>query len=490
MLQLQGMSFCQWQISKPKTNPIISLIQNLGPLVKLISVTKGEITVHKRVKLRLQCRQSVYSFDVLKIIKMKKIIIIFIMLFALKSFGQDPTDRFLGLKYADVSKLVNVRYVVPPKTTQGILKPAIDLSKDFPPILSQGSIGSCASWASVYAARSYTQKVKENYEYTFNNVLDESKVFSPLFIYNQVKLTDQRCDSVGSYLKDNLELMKKSGVCKKITFDPKPYDFTACNINPLNNLNATAEAGNYKISSYGWFARYGESYHPGYKLLKIKEFLNKGYPVIFGADIDYTFWTKGGDKVGDLKIWSRYDGTPVGSHAMVCVGYNDTLKAIKIFNSWGTNWGNKGYGWISYNMIDDFIFETYVINVDALVTTNTANITYTPANSQSGRDIETFSKGSDYNFFIKDRYQPYNNIRIMPVEIDKNNNSGILKIYERKEGKSIQIDVFSLKVGDTYTFSSNNFNYEFKLEAIKPYRFLGAQAIYYTIKWNNQTNTY
>lgn len=410
-----------------------------------------------------------------------------LMLFVfLPTYGQDSTARFLGLRYADVSKLENVSYVLSPKVTQGVLKPSIDLANDFPPVNSQGDIGSCASWASIYGVRSYLQKKQENYIYTINNTLDESKVFSPLFVYNQVKLIDTKCDIAGSYIKDNLELMKNMGVCKKSTFDPKPYTYPNCDVNPLSNVNATNEARNFKINSYGWFARYGESYRSGYKLLKIKEFLNKGYPVIFGADIDYTFWKAGGDRVGSLKIWNRFDGTPVGAHAMVCIGYNDTLKAIKVFNSWGVGWGNTGYGWISYSMVDDYIFECYVLNVDQLVTTNTNNIVKTPSSSQGNKEKQNFAaQDSDTSFFVTNRYQPYDNIRIMPVQINEREQSAIIKIYEVEDSKPTEIDVFSIKAGETYTFYINNKNYAFYFREIKPWKFWGQNAIFYTLKWTN-----
>jgi len=33
---------------------------------------------------------------------------------------------------------------------------------------------------------------------------------------------------------------------------------------------------------------------------------------------------------------------------MILVGYSDDRGAFKVMNSWGTQWGNGGFGWISY----------------------------------------------------------------------------------------------------------------------------------------------
>ena len=36
-------------------------------------------------------------------------------------------------------------------------------------------------------------------------------------------------------------------------------------------------------------------------------------------------------------------------HAILIVGYNDEIGAFKFVNSWGANWGNQGYGWLTYD---------------------------------------------------------------------------------------------------------------------------------------------
>lgn len=42
-------------------------------------------------------------------------------------------------------------------------------------------------------------------------------------------------------------------------------------------------------------------------------------------------------------------GAFMGLHAVAVIGYSDTRGAWLIKNSWGTAWGDKGFGWIAYN---------------------------------------------------------------------------------------------------------------------------------------------
>lgn len=48
---------------------------------------------------------------------------------------------------------------------------------------------------------------------------------------------------------------------------------------------------------------------------------------------------------------------PKGGHAVLAVGYDDeyrignSIGALLIRNSWGTGWGDNGYGWLPYDYV-------------------------------------------------------------------------------------------------------------------------------------------
>lgn len=79
-------------------------------------------------------------------------------------------------------------------------------------------------------------------------------------------------------------------------------------------------------------------------------------PVVVGTD-----WTDGMFTVdGKGYIWPH--GNLVGGHAylLVCVNtirYNPdgTTGAVRILNSWGTNWGKKGRAWMTFGMLNNLL---------------------------------------------------------------------------------------------------------------------------------------
>ncbi len=50
-------------------------------------------------------------------------------------------------------------------------------------------------------------------------------------------------------------------------------------------------------------------------------------------------------------VYSYTSGSYLGSHAVLVVGYDDTLQAFIVKNSWGTGWGEAGFFMIAYSEV-------------------------------------------------------------------------------------------------------------------------------------------
>ncbi len=213
-----------------------------------------------------------------------------------------------------------------------------DLSALFPPPGNQGQQGSCTAWATGYAARSYYEA-----RWHHSTPTQTEQLFSPSFIYNQVRVGD--CGE-GSSISKALDLLKQTGAARLNAF---PYDAGECSRQPDPQIKQ--EASRYRID--GWQTVDKD------KLDDIKGQIAQGNPVIFGMNVSDAF-----DTLGE-KIYNDTTSPRTGSHAMVLVGYSESKRAFKLINSWGSHWGEGGFGWVSYDAFQKWAHNAFVMSVAA-----------------------------------------------------------------------------------------------------------------------------
>ncbi len=228
------------------------------------------------------------------------------------------------------------KYAAPP-AHQGMLPDSVDLRKTCPKIYCQGEIQSCT--ANAIAALVEFVILKQN-----------GLRFSPsrLFIYYNERAMDKSIPmDGGAYLRDGIKSVAKIGVCQESTW---PYDGTAP-ADPNTRLWAPGavaatkpseasfkEAGNHQVLSYD---RLDQS------LVQMKACLAAGYPFVFGFTAYDAFAGAGVLKHGVLNLPEKGEGV-VGGHAVMAVGYSDETGRFLIRNSYGEDWGQKGYFTMPY----------------------------------------------------------------------------------------------------------------------------------------------
>jgi C1A family cysteine protease len=208
-----------------------------------------------------------------------------------------------------------------------------------PAIGYQGSEGSCVTFAAVYYMRSAEQYKKSGASsYSF-----ATNVMSPEFVYNQTKASTS-CSS-GSSLLNTLNFMYSKGVC---TWQSMPYTSSDCSTMPTSAQ--LTEATNYKITGYSQIVASDQT--------AIKTLLSTGHPVVFTFTVDANFYN-----AGPGYIWNSYSSTIYGPHALTLCGYDDSKRAYRAINQWGTTWGDAGYVWIDYNFFPTVASSVYTIRL-------------------------------------------------------------------------------------------------------------------------------
>lgn len=230
-------------------------------------------------------------------------------------------------------------------STRNPIPEATNLQRFAPAVGDQGHQGSCVAWSSAYAARTIEEAARTGAD-------PNSLRFSPSFLYNQIGL--ENCD--GSYIQRAMEYMTRSG---SVPYDQFPYNDKDCSKQPDQNL--LHEAQQYKMRGFNRLT-------PGDRndiidLHAIKEHIAHGAPVVIGMQVGGTYMQ---DMMGkDLWQPTAEDRSLAGfgGHAQCVVAYDDRKYggAFLIMNSWGPNWGNRGFAWVRYPDFKYFVKEAYGI---------------------------------------------------------------------------------------------------------------------------------
>jgi fibronectin type 3 domain-containing protein len=257
------------------------------------------------------------------------IVLVMFNLFVSRIFAQNSDLPYeMGMKSQSVEEMMQNRFSANPSPAaifQTSVPSRADLSSLFPPVRSQGMQNSCVAWSVAYATKSYQEKIKRGW--TYNN----SSLFSPAYIYNQINGGKDQ----GSAIEHAMDLIKEKGCATLSTAPYNPNDYRSQPSRAAHN-----EAAKYKAKSWHQ-VRYDD-------FDSIKSYLASGQPVNFGMSVDAGFYALNRAN----NIYRETAGFSYGGHAMVLVGYDDNLEGgcFKIYNSWGDDWGDNGYCWITYEL--------------------------------------------------------------------------------------------------------------------------------------------
>lgn len=182
------------------------------------------------------------------------------------------------------------------------------------------------------------------YEYLAKRELGEAADVSRLYIYFNARYMDgTHDDDVGAYMQSAINGLIEYGACSEELW---PNDEDSINNEP------PAEA--YEQGDY---CKIVDKEYIETDLDLWRETLAEGYPIAFALNTFDSFDDACKNK-GRVPMPRKTDNTrdTHGWHAMLCVGYSDIDKVFIVRNSWGKQWGDKGYCYIPYDymMHDDY----------------------------------------------------------------------------------------------------------------------------------------
>jgi C1A family cysteine protease len=214
---------------------------------------------------------------------------------------------------------------VPKYITAAKAPSSVDLRPSLPPVVDQGQLGSCT--ANAWAGDMGFLEIKA------------SQVFSPLsrlFIYYNERLLEGTVSSdAGAQIRDGVKSLVTYGVCSETEW---PYDVTKFSQEPSTIFYISARM--HKASSY-------------YRLNTLDDMrscLASGYAFVLGISVYQSFESDAVKQTGVVSLPIQGEKR-LGGHAVLAVGYDDSTQRVLCRNSWGANWGIKGYFTIPYSYL-------------------------------------------------------------------------------------------------------------------------------------------
>lgn len=252
--------------------------------------------------------------------------------------SQDPGLHRIPIKQAITPPPVSVPkfHWVPDKVdprdykyavTNKVQSNKVDLRIYCSSIENQGNLGSCTGQAVAGAIELLYKRE--------NKFKDVSRLY--IYYYERLLMGTVNYDS-GAYIRDGIKATSKYGASLENLW---PYDISKFRNKPSNN--AITDGSRRKVTLYQRIDN-----HAG-----CLDAIANGYPVIIGFHVYDSFMSNTVTRTGIMPYPNKRTERLLGGHAVLLVGYDKTTNRYIARNSWGTAWGDGGYFYMPFQVIQD-----------------------------------------------------------------------------------------------------------------------------------------
>jgi len=207
-----------------------------------------------------------------------------------------------------------------------LLPPSVDLSSIVPEVLDQEQEGSCTAHALSMAQR--IARIKQG--------LPDFKVSRQFLYWNERFIEGTTDQDAGAEIRDGAKVLATLGIPRESFW---PYEQSNMFLKPSDDAFKNAVQDEIKV--YMTVAQTESEF---------KTCLAEGYPIVFGTTLYEAFESPEVASHGLVPDPGPND-KQIGGHAILCVGYNDITRRFKVLNSWGKDWGDKGYCYFTYDYL-------------------------------------------------------------------------------------------------------------------------------------------
>ena len=223
----------------------------------------------------------------------------------------------------------------------------VDLRPKMPPVYDQGTLGSCSANA-----------LGACYEY--EDERDDLESFRPsrLFLYyNERKMEGNITVDSGATMASGIQSLQDNGVCDEKIW---AYDITKFAREPP--VEAYSDALKHRAVVVSNIPQNERA---------LKRSLATGYPFVVGILVFSSMMTYEVARTGYVPLPDLKTDDVQGGHAIMIVGYDDSQAVWICRNSWGREWGDKGYFYLPYAYLLDSNLSSDVWNISKVTESDT-----------------------------------------------------------------------------------------------------------------------
>ena len=231
-------------------------------------------------------------------------------------------------------------YLISSLPTPASVPSKIDHTPNMSSVKYQGNLGACVAFSAI-ALKEWQENIQ--YQNETGRIKEISYNLSEQWVYRNCKAIDPWGDTIeGTNIRSAMKVLSTIGVPCESNWE---YSDDKENIGEPDE-GCEDIALYFRIGSY-WRIN---------NLDELKQALIDG-PVVIAIDIYEEMFSHLNH--GHVPMPQSEDQIPLGCHSVCIVGYDDETQEVKFKNSWSQFFGERGYGYFTYDYINKYMKDAW-----------------------------------------------------------------------------------------------------------------------------------